>query len=161
MRHVPWAPERTQDRGGTRDVSRASTALSREGRDRRRRLGILLESGERHPAVRDAGVQGAADGSANLAGGCSGEERRQDQRPRAKGTRGGREYSDGNGDANEQARANQEENTVAESFQFLVLKLQVFGLRFQVFVVLFFVFWVVLFVSRNSEVSGRTRSRNR
>src|SRR6266481_1318368 len=109
LRDVPRPAERAQDRGGAGNVSGAAGTLQRHGGDGRRRVGVVLESGKWNSTVGDAGVQRAAYGKTDLAGGRSGEERGQDTRIREKRARGRREHSDGDGDAGEPAGKIKEE----------------------------------------------------
>src|SRR6266403_5154591 len=92
-----------------RECFRRRRNSSKARGDGRRRVGVVLESGKRNSTVGDAGVQRAAYGKTDLAGGRSGEERGQDTRIREKRARGRREHSDGDGDAGEPAGKIKEE----------------------------------------------------
>src|SRR5260370_23297331 len=103
------SPGRAEEgaRGG--QVPGTAATLSRHGCDGRRGVGVVLESGKRDSLVGNAWIQGSLDGTADLGGRRSRKECGQDSGIREKGTRGGREHSDGNGNARESARKTQEE----------------------------------------------------
>src|SRR5438309_2263379 len=108
MRHMPRPAKRAQIRRRARNVSGAAGTLQRHRRDGRRRVGIVLESGKRDSIVGNAKVQWTVDGKADLASYGTRKERGQNTGIREKGTRGGREHSDGDGHAGKSASEAQE-----------------------------------------------------